>query len=239
MRFAVLVLALTTCAAAQTQLAEGSGAYLSVGNLDVVGSQTWVDLAAGWRWAQGADLGVIVEHNRYPDGGGRSTDRRLGVEAGKTWTVSPRIGLRVSGSASLDRLSFDNVTVYTRRGSYVPGVPSTFDERQATATFGGTSADIEAFAFAHVGLAGSVGVQPGLGVFVHHESLTSDDADASLFALGPVREGRDAAGVRLALPVTARVLGTDLALSPVIRVGVGIEDHAAWVDGGMRLHVNL
>ncbi len=237
MRLVVLALVLAASASAQSSLADGDGFYLSLADADVIGTQTLVDAAAGWRWTSGTDVGLFLQDERSPNSGGRYAQRRLGVEVGQTWAVSPRLGVRVSGSASLNRRSFDDVTLFTRRASD-SGDPIV-DSRQATATFRGSSADLEASAFVRLRLAGSVGVRPGLGLFVHHESLASEDADARLFALGPVGDPRDAVGVRIALPVTARVLGTDLALSPVIRAGVGIRDHASYVDGGMRLHVNL
>ncbi len=84
---ALVLLAVAPSALAQSSLADGPGAYLSLRDLDVRGAdgRTAAALAAGWRFGPGVDVGVSLDAH---DERARSSDVLARAHVGKTWFAS-------------------------------------------------------------------------------------------------------------------------------------------------------
>lgn len=205
-------------ALAQSWLADGSGAYLALEQADVRGAdgRTAVTFAAGWRSASGVDAGVHLDTERAR---GLVSSTRVGLDAGRTWGLSRWAGARLSASAGYAWRTVED-------GPFVPSAYSV----------DGAAGDLQATVFARVGLGASARVQPTTGVFVRGHALGEAGRTAGP---GPLEDLRDAGGVVVGLPVSVRVLGADLALAPVVRLGVGLQDHAFYTDGAVRAVVNF
>ena len=219
MRLVVLALVLTLPAAAQASFASGPGPFLNIQELDVSSGDgdTGSDFALGWRFAGGTDLGVAVDAQRIP---GLASHFEVRGQVGRTWEMAPRTGATLAASAGYGWRS-----TQTRGGRTVP--------------LDGGVVEASATAFYRLSLGGSVAVRPTLGVFAEGHGAADPLLRASSSGSLLYHEIRDVAGAVIVLPVTFRIAGADLAVSPSVRLGMGIEDHAFWSDGGMRLHINL
>ena len=98
MRIAALILALSSCAVAQTHFAGDPGVYLSIEQLDVLdgNGRTNVDAALGWRFAEGSDLGASIDAGEILE---VDSHLEVRIRAGHTWQPAARVGVRLDASA--------------------------------------------------------------------------------------------------------------------------------------------
>ena len=213
-RSLLLALALASAAplAAQTQLADGAGAYVGLHSLSFGSElQFGVDATVGRRYQSGLDVGL------------RAGTRRYGRGSYRTVQVSPSLGYTGSlGGGTLGRVQARADYASASRtiqsiGTTPSGEVKASSDRSSARLAG---LDLSASVSRPVRLAGSLRVHPTVGGY----ATAVRAFDVRPFADGALRNGLNGSetayglGVELALPVSFRLFGADAAVVPTARL---------------------
>lgn len=209
---------LASPALSQTHLADSTGGYVALHEL-AFGSAARsalldLDGTVGWRFASGFDVGVRVGY-----------EQRLGTDV----LVAPTLGYsRPLGGGSFGRI--EGAVFYGER-DWIRSSPEAGAVTYGDRRVGG---DLTATVSRPVRLLGSVRLHPTLGGYaaVDHRFDTAYPED-----MRPVGAGSDV-GVHMGLPLSFRLFGQDVAVSPYARLSLldGVLSAPTYGGGGLRLN---
>ena len=228
---AALVAALSSAPSAQTQFADSAGVYVSLHDIRLHGAEGSV----GYRTSGGFDYGLRYRRftQDYESRGVRLASVegeltsvrtfRIGPELGYTRQLSDRIVGRVSASV-----------LYSSSRITLVDSPEPDVTRYRGYSTQNLASNLTATVARRVPVVGSFQIQPTAGLFVETRRTLYSDFSAG----GAFPQGRAAAGLHLELPISFRLLGQDVTLSPhgqVPLVGPNFYDQA-YAGGGLRVN---
>ena len=225
---AALLAALASAPSGQTQYADSAGAYVGVHSLAVpYGTGVALGASVGWRLPSGLDYGVqfeVGQTSRTGQFAGTSSAFAVGPTLGYT----QRVGAGVLGRVSTAVLYRSGAATF--QGLSGPDGAAPFTSYSVQSLEGSVAATVSR----PVRLYGSLRVQPTVGVLAEATRLLS--FETTLADLDPVRS-RVQTGVILQVPVSLRVLGSDVTLAPGVVVPVtGDRGGYSYAGGGLRVN---
>lgn len=198
---AALALLASAPALAQSQYADGRGAYVALETFDIgAGRLQKADATVGVRLAGGADAGLRVGYTAVGAGEGRS------FSGGPTAGISRPLGKGFVGrvEGALRYVSIDGVSAGVEP---VPGAGASFQSKTMTE-------DITATVSRPVRVVGSVRIRPAIGVYA--TAIQTLDADQRFEGVGGIGAPAGRAGLHLHVPVSFRVFGADAVWAPAV-----------------------
>lgn len=195
---AALVVLASVPALAQSQYADSSGAFVSLNDFAFSsGGLQEIDGTAGYRFANGTDLGFRVGHY----GSFSYDETQLGLLAGVTRKFGTGASARLEGAVQLG--SSGGVRQrFTRDGIFL----DEYDFRLRS-----VATDLSATVGQRIPLGGSLALRPAVGGYATARRFVTRD-----YPEGTLRVDQTAAsgGVQFELPLTFRLFGTDAAFVP-------------------------
>ena len=230
MRFAALDLlfGLAPCAVAQSQFTEEKGAFLTFDEFTFQNrGSVWGGggkVGAGWRFGNGADIALRGGYSANGLGDADVDGRGWSLGATTGYTIRPRARTiaRVQGTVAYGRAVATFNETATR--DYFDYAYSSF------------ATDVSATLGYQVPLAGSLGLQPTIGVYGQADQLLSVETTPTLGGIRAAGDWRTSLGLHLAAPLTFRLLGHDAAVVPSLRYSLGGDAPVRGGTLGFRLN---
>ena len=187
-------------ASAQSQFADSAGTYVAVDGFPVayggsgLGLRLGTSVEVGRRFGNGFDAGLT---GSYVASGTRTTEWSVGVTGGVARPAPFGTVARLQATATYGATAYD----YDGRS---------FDRS-------GLGGDVSATLSRSIPIAGSVRIQPTVGVFATvGQTLAFDGTGVS----DPLPEAFTRMGLQVELPITFRLFGADAAFVPGVRIGL-------------------
>ncbi len=226
---AALLVVLASAPSAQTQFADSAGTYVALHRLSSnYGTGLGLNASLGRRLSNGLDYGVQFDF-------GQSGSRSDGFAgASSAFAAGPTLGLtRGIGAGVLGRVS-TAVLYRSSAGTFRRSLATDGEARYNSVSSQSLTGSIAATVSRPVKLYGSLRVQPTVGVLAQASRSLSFETDLDGFE--PSRSWGQT-GVLLQVPVSVRVLGSDLTIEPGVIVPVtGRSDRYVYAGGGLRLN---
>ena len=204
---------------AQSQYADSTGVYVGLGQFASEGK-------VGYRFGSGLDAGVRARYF------GRESNRRVsgGPVVGLSRPLSYGFAGRVEGAILYERGSGYAETVFSG-GSAQNLSPFRFEV---------LTGDVTATLSRSIGIAGSLRIQPTLGVYANRTQQLAADYSEQFEA---VDRSSESAGVHIEFPLTFRVFGRDVAYVAAGRIALmgrgaygGLDAMKPYAGSGIRLN---
>ncbi len=218
-------LALAAPSSSQAHLADSSGVYLSLGTI----SSSGYGGSLGYRQSDGLDYGVYLGVSQFTRASEINGQTYAGFQVGPQAGYTALLGRGVQGRISSQVLYGSGG--YTRNG----GTVST-DTAPRSVSYQALTGNLTATVSRSVRLVGSLRVRPTVGVYAEGRQLLSYQTDQTPdLELSRTRLGM---GVHVGLPLSVRVLGQDVALSPFMQIPVTGEFPVGgtYAGGGLRIN---